>query len=90
MNSGQWPLDPVSEAHSVFSNRDLHSTSGGQPTARRAIAIDFNALRVSWTTLTKNSIESHASVGIYNVRWSCDLGGSIVSPDEKTSVKLYM
>lgn len=33
MRLGWEPLDPGSEAYSIFSNRDLSSTSGGQPRA---------------------------------------------------------
>jgi hypothetical protein len=35
----QEPLGSVSEVHGVFSNRELPSTSGGQP---RAITIAYN------------------------------------------------
>lgn len=48
------PLGPVPNVHSVFSNRSLCSTSGGQP---RATEIAYHGLEVSWKTLTNNSKE---------------------------------
>lgn len=45
----QGPLGPVSDVHSIFSNRDLLSTS-----MERARRIANNVLEVVWTTLTNN------------------------------------
>jgi hypothetical protein len=44
----------VFEVYDIFSNRDLLSTSGGQP---RTTAIAYNVWGVSWKTLACNSSE---------------------------------
>lgn len=51
VRSSSAPLGSVITAHGVFSNRDLPSTSGGQP-----IAIAYSILGVCWTTLTNGLI----------------------------------
>jgi hypothetical protein len=60
--SGQLYLrGSTSEVHSVFINRDLPSTSGGEPKARE---IAYKVLGVSWTALTNNSKEDFSCLGL--------------------------
>jgi hypothetical protein len=51
VRSSSEPLGPGSEVHGVFSNRDLPSSSEGQP---MATAKACNGLGVSWTSLSNN------------------------------------
>lgn len=81
-----WVL--VSDMYGIFSNVDLSSTSGRQP---RATVITDNVLGVSWIILTNNSKGSFLClVLLLFVRKSMALGGSIVNPCEKISLRLYM
>jgi hypothetical protein len=45
---------PVTNMHGIFGNRELPSTTGGQPWV---IAIVCDVLKVFWTFLTNNSRE---------------------------------
>ena len=76
----------VSEVHDVFSNRDIPSTSGGQP---RALAIVYygSFLINPYQQLNRGLLRPGA--GVF-VRQSLALRGSIVSPVGEISSTLYM
>lgn len=87
VSSSSGPLDYVSEVRSIFSNRDLYSTSGNQP---KAIKILSNLLRISKITMTKNSIEGFSFSHCNLNRYYLALGEGIISPDETVPFKLFI
>lgn len=80
-------LCPVSDMHSVFSNSELPSTSRDNQ-GKQQQAICFGRL---WIALANNSKDGFSCLvlGIF-LRWSLALGMSTVSPDERSSLELYI
>jgi hypothetical protein len=77
----QDPLGPISEIHAILSNIYLPSTSG------ETDCVFWGSLGYSWPTTQKRT-----SYGWYwgFLRHSLAYGGTTVSPDENSSLKLYM
>lgn len=73
-------LDPVSKVHGLSAIRTYFSPlgEGVQP---RSIAIAYNVLSISCTTLTNNLKDGFSCLVGSFVRWSMDLGlgGSVLS-----------
>lgn len=77
----QTSLGPVSEVHAVFSNRDMASSSGGK---LKVITMDY----MLWESSGQFK-RGLLMPGIEVLLGGLALGGSTVSPDEKSSLKRF-
>jgi hypothetical protein len=81
-------LGPVSKMHYIFNNRDLSSSSWGQPKVMAVACIFWESLGQPWTTTQKRGHLIPVVRGFS--RWALALRGSIVNSDEKNPFKLHM
>lgn len=86
INSSTGPLGSMSQAHSVFSNMFLPSTSVEQP---REITIAYNVFGVSYTTLTYISKEGFSCLDL-DVLCQIFFTLAVLSARQKDPVELYM